>query len=86
MMSLFSTFDAVCAEYLCKNMGFAFPSSSSCVVQKEIAVSKSSSEVSKNSQPSSMQVKEPKQQQKQRSKRFAVELDGLNCFETIVFN
>ncbi|GMP70738.1 hypothetical protein CsSME_00029461 [Camellia sinensis var. sinensis] len=81
-MSLFSSFDALCAEYLGQKVGFSWA--------KARKVDLDSSAVGHGKKTSSpMIVKESSNKSKeegkqQRRPRFAPELDGVNCFETIV--
>ncbi|KAL7213990.1 hypothetical protein ACSBR1_026422 [Camellia fascicularis] len=81
-MSLFSSFDALCAEYLGQKVGLSWA--------KERKVDLDSSAVDHRKKTSSpMIVKESSNKSKeegkqQRRPRFAPELDGVNCFETIV--
>ncbi|KAL4295374.1 hypothetical protein GQ457_12G000420 [Hibiscus cannabinus] len=84
MMSMFSSFEVLSSDYFGLNMKFtATPTEKS----KPTEVSSSKKEtVSKNSSPphtsSSTGAKTP---QKQRLRaRFAPELDGVHCFETII--
>ncbi|KAM7525960.1 hypothetical protein LguiA_015862 [Lonicera macranthoides] len=85
MNSLFSSFDAACAELLGKTLKASFPSFSMAgdFVQKQDSKIKAMGGVTKekgaNQSPSS-HVSKPKV----TAARYAPELDGLNCFETLI--
>ncbi|KAL5714923.1 hypothetical protein ACHQM5_016822 [Ranunculus cassubicifolius] len=84
MMSLFSSFDAVCSEYIFgHNFGFNHSSSSSTCSSGAASIVENRV---KNEKVIRNVHKEQIQQQKKRGPRFAVELDGLNCYETMVSN
>lgn len=86
MNSLFSSFDAACAELLGKTLKASIPSFSmdGDFVQKQDSKIKSTGGVMKekgaNQSPSS-QVSKPKGR---TAARYAPELDGLHCFETLI--
>ncbi|OVA04701.1 hypothetical protein BVC80_1719g29 [Macleaya cordata] len=86
MNSIFSSFDAVCAEYLGQKIGFSFNNKMEMMKMRN----NKGDDENINSKPPQTQVREPKQQQQKqqqrRTPRFAPELDGLNCFETMVSN
>ncbi|KAH7839878.1 hypothetical protein Vadar_009896 [Vaccinium darrowii] len=96
MNSIFSSFDAVCAELLGQRVKASLPSSSSwnkCEggvkshqSSTEIQLNTSSITEAKSSSPAAAAYTKStgKQQQQKRAARFAPELDGLNCFETLV--
>ncbi|KAF5175267.1 hypothetical protein FRX31_035141 [Thalictrum thalictroides] len=89
MNSIFSSFDALCFEYfLHKKVGFqSFFAISTCTINKVEGKNTQSGQNEKSSKGTSEATasKPPQQQQKQKSgPRFAPELDGLNCFETII--
>ncbi|KAG6383794.1 hypothetical protein SASPL_156438 [Salvia splendens] len=73
-MSMFSTFDALCGEKL----GFSL-SSRSPAAAKIDDLKKTKGDEGANSSST-----EGKDRRTKRAPRFAVEFDGLNCFETIV--
>lgn len=86
---MFSSFDAVCAEMLGQTVRASFPSiakgSGNTAAGAGIDVSKKQQQG--DSIPPSVFVRKNKQQQQEqqrRAPRFAPELDGLNCFETLV--
>ncbi|KAB2093654.1 hypothetical protein ERO13_A02G099100v2 [Gossypium hirsutum] len=85
MNSIFSSFDALCAEFLGQSVRPSFASNSmnkgaaDSFVNSRWGTNKLSSEPMKKKQDGNVEKKK-----KQRAPRFAPELDGLNCFETIV--
>lgn len=84
MMSIFSSFEAVCGDrFLSDNKGGLKSCAPLYVSKKEVNNSESSPVIQKENKrrPSSGGDRLRKQQM---AARFAVELDGLNCFETIV--
>ncbi|KAJ7956785.1 Avr9/Cf-9 rapidly elicited protein [Quillaja saponaria] len=97
MNSLFSSFDAVCTEFLGKKAtasGFfttqnrfdLFLSKSKPTDHSVNPKEQGGSSPPPSSKPPSGNVrKQQSQRQSQRAApRFALELDGLNCFETLV--
>ncbi|OVA04703.1 hypothetical protein BVC80_1719g32 [Macleaya cordata] len=90
MNSIFSSFDAVCAEYLGQKIGYSSSMLKMEANQKGVLKNNSNNkgdDENRNSTPTQAQVREPQQKQQQRrTRRFAPELDGLNFFETIVSN
>ncbi|KAG2680640.1 hypothetical protein I3843_11G108700 [Carya illinoinensis] len=85
MNSMFSSFDAVCAELLGQTVRTSF--SSIAKGTSNAAAAASSIDASKKQQgdaqpPPACAKKEIRP--RQRVPRFAPELDGLNCFETLV--
>ncbi|KMS96297.1 hypothetical protein BVRB_000110 [Beta vulgaris subsp. vulgaris] len=90
MMSIFSSFEAKCAEtYGLKFVNFSPPKTSSSTTSSNSVVddrrnlnSSSVDSVKKDSENS--QNKEVKMKLKKNNPRFALELDGVHCFETIV--
>ncbi|KMS96298.1 hypothetical protein BVRB_000120 [Beta vulgaris subsp. vulgaris] len=92
MMSIFSSFEAKCAEtYGLKFVNFSPPkttSSSSATSDKSVVDDHRNlnslpvDSVKKDSENS--QNKEVKMKLKKNNPRFALELDGVHCFETIV--
>ncbi|XVE64579.1 hypothetical protein DITRI_Ditri07aG0111800 [Diplodiscus trichospermus] len=81
MNSIFSSFDALCAEFL----GQAFRSSFASTTHKDgnnlfssKGITNKVTETMKKKQEGNVEKKQ------QRPPRFAPELDGLNCFETLV--
>lgn len=83
-MSLFSAFDALLAEKFGQRVSLSWATS------KQQASPSSPSTIGKEGYSSSshpnkpQQEHHPQQQQKKRRPRFAVELDGVHCFETII--
>ncbi|KAI3979031.1 hypothetical protein MKX01_016206 [Papaver californicum] len=77
MNSTFSSFDAVCFEFLQQKIG--------SLSSKEKIKNNTGGDDKVNSTP---KAQAQKQEEKRRTstRRFALELDGLNCFETIVSN
>ncbi|PON61136.1 Avr9/Cf-9 rapidly elicited protein [Trema orientale] len=90
MNSLFSSFDALCAEILSgKNLKTSFASSSSS--SSSTAMNNKAMEITtaigKQDQASSGSQPSDRTQQKiGSSPRLALEFDGLHCFETFVFH
>uniref|UniRef100_A0A7N0UIQ0 Uncharacterized protein n=1 Tax=Kalanchoe fedtschenkoi TaxID=63787 RepID=A0A7N0UIQ0_KALFE len=80
MNSVFSSFDFLCAELL----GQSLKSSTPLAPIKKPTTTSSSSTPPKQS--GDFKKEKPKTQKKIPSSRFAVELDGLNCFETLVYS
>ncbi|KAI3843017.1 hypothetical protein MKW92_043019 [Papaver armeniacum] len=84
MNSIFSSFDAACFEFLNQKIKFS-PSS---MEMKKNTTAGDNNKVSSTT-PEKKQV-EKKQEEKKKTttstRRFALEFDGLNCFETIVSN
>ncbi|MCL7050079.1 hypothetical protein MKW94_008981 [Papaver nudicaule] len=76
MNSIFSSFDAVCFEFLKQKIG---SSSSTMEIKNNTGINK----VNSTPEP---QVQKQEEKKRTSTRRFAVELDGLNCFETIVSN
>ncbi|XVF10175.1 hypothetical protein REPUB_Repub07fG0160000 [Reevesia pubescens] len=87
MMSMFSSFEALWADSEGQKMKFtAAPTSTEQVKPKKFSLlegnKKDNLEKDKNSSPPAT-AKKPQQQQRLRP-RFAPELDGIHCFETII--
>ncbi|KAL0696080.1 hypothetical protein Bca4012_063260 [Brassica carinata] len=79
MNSMFSTFDAMCAEIMGKKVTAA---SYICIPSSERNPASSSSDqtassLKKDEKETNLAAKQP---------RCALELDGINCFETIVLS
>lgn len=95
MMSIFSSFDALSAEFFGQKLSLAKPSTTE-TKQQEVAVgpfvSDTKTTAAPPSNPSARVVKKAgeasppssSRQQLQKRQRFALELDGVHCFETIV--
>ncbi|KAF5206604.1 hypothetical protein FRX31_003808 [Thalictrum thalictroides] len=88
MMWMFTSFDALCAEYvLNKKVGFSVSNQqlSSSYIKNNSSESRpkdqENSQLLKDKKPQNQQ-----QQQQKKTLRFAPELDGLNCFETIILS
>ncbi|CAN6585746.1 unnamed protein product [Malus baccata var. baccata] len=81
MNSMFSSFDALCAEFLSQRVRSSFPThqpKGTVAVPSNNTISTAKQEGNMESSP------EAKKQSRRSPPRFAVELDGLNCFETLV--
>uniref|UniRef100_A0A6N2KBW8 Uncharacterized protein n=1 Tax=Salix viminalis TaxID=40686 RepID=A0A6N2KBW8_SALVM len=89
MMSLFSSFDALIAESFGQKLRLSFSASKEgnsppqVESKKKMEMSEGSSDKSSSSKSSPVNINKPLQQQKMRL-RFAPELDGVHCFETII--
>ncbi|BFG32118.1 hypothetical protein CerSpe_183920 [Prunus speciosa] len=88
MNSMFSSFDALCAEFLGQKVKASFPTqqqkSTGAVVNNKSSVSDNLNNREEASLPQQAQPVK-KQQSHKAAPRFALELDGLNCFETLVY-
>nr|GMD58540.1 AF211539_1 Avr9/Cf-9 rapidly elicited protein 65 [Ipomoea batatas] len=82
MMSIFSSFDALSAELFGQKLGLSWVPFSA-KEQKELRAPASGGS-DKAASPAPAFDKKPRQEQ--RRPRFAVELDGIHCFETIIPN
>ncbi|KAB5521827.1 hypothetical protein DKX38_026146 [Salix brachista] len=88
MNSMFSSFDAFCAELLGQKLRSSFPIATNDCITKRVSTGGDDSKVEedklmkKNGEGSSSRSSAGKQEKK--VPRFAPEFDGLNCFETIV--
>ncbi|KAL5737088.1 hypothetical protein ACOSQ2_031886 [Xanthoceras sorbifolium] len=87
MMSIFfSSFDALCAEFYRQKIDFsAAPAGKP--KQEASSMKRSGSEANKSPSPSSGRPSEEQRlriREGARRARFAPELDGVHCFETIV--
>jgi hypothetical protein len=83
MNSMFSSFDALCNEFLSQKVKSSFAFTTMDGNTKRVLSSKvAEDKLIKNQQGSSSRSLTRKQEKKMT--RFALELDGLNCFETIV--
>ncbi|RZC73084.1 hypothetical protein C5167_048562 [Papaver somniferum] len=83
MNSIFSSFDAACFEFLQQKISFS-PSSMETKKNTTAVDHKASSTT-----PEKQQVQRKQEEKKKtttNTRRFALELDGLHCFETIVSN
>ncbi|XVF51182.1 hypothetical protein PTKIN_Ptkin04bG0163900 [Pterospermum kingtungense] len=86
MNSIFSSFDALCAEFLGQAIRPSFASTTNKDANSSFL---SSSRGLTNKTTESMKKKKKQEgnaekKQQKKSPRFAPELDGLNCFETLV--
>ncbi|CAA0813065.1 Unknown protein [Striga hermonthica] len=87
-MSMFSSFDALCAEsFFGQKIGlFSFPATSGHddgkTPELKIGLVKKGKEV--NSPPPHPEKKRTEDRRRVRAARFAPELDGVYCFETII--
>ena len=77
MMSMFSSFDA-----LCQKLSFSMGHSSKPLVPMKNNGEEGNSNSTTPGQISKAPLQQPRSQQ--RNPRFAPELDGVHCFETIV--
>ncbi|XVF10283.1 hypothetical protein REPUB_Repub07fG0169400 [Reevesia pubescens] len=81
MNSIFSSFDALCAEFLGQAVKPSFASATNKdgnSLFSSRGVTNKVTETMKKKQEGNIEKKQ------QRAPRFAPELDGLNCFETLV--
>ncbi|KAL0299750.1 UNVERIFIED_CONTAM: hypothetical protein Sradi_6634800 [Sesamum radiatum] len=82
-MSIFTSFDALSAEFFGQKVYLA-PSNTNKPTAAAAATKvddlKKGTEVKSSSEP----VKTPEDRRRIRAPRFAVELDGVHCFETIL--
>ncbi|KAI3864116.1 hypothetical protein MKW98_031708 [Papaver atlanticum] len=79
MNSIFSSLETVCFEFLQQKIGSL----------SSIMKNNTGGDDKVNSTPEAQQVQKQKQEEESSrtsTRRFAIELDGLNCFETIVSN
>ncbi|XAR70113.1 hypothetical protein NMG60_11026871 [Bertholletia excelsa] len=83
MNSIFSSFDAACAEFLGQTVKVSFTSSLRRE-PKETQITSNLSGKEGNSPPAVAACTSRRSQQEKASPRFAPELDGLNCFETLI--
>ncbi|KAK9292145.1 hypothetical protein L1049_020104 [Liquidambar formosana] len=81
-------FDAVCAESNGWKFGFSLAPSPAKEERSKVSTSLSSTEVNKKEKAGGssppVNAKRTEHQQQKRNPRFAPELDGVHCFETIV--
>ncbi|KAK8530882.1 hypothetical protein V6N13_030814 [Hibiscus sabdariffa] len=77
MNSIFSSFDALCAEFLGQAIRPSFASSTQNAGEV-VVTNKVLSQDTSRKQQGNLEKKQ------QRAPRFAPELDGLHCFETLV--
>ncbi|KAK9291544.1 hypothetical protein L1049_019492 [Liquidambar formosana] len=88
MTSMFSFFDAVCAESNGWKFGFSLAPSPAKEERSKVSTSLSSTEVNKKEKAGGssppVNAKRTEHQQQKSNPRFAPELDGVHCFETIV--
>ncbi|KAJ8774711.1 hypothetical protein K2173_017157 [Erythroxylum novogranatense] len=89
MMSLFSSFDALCAEFTYgKKLSLSLDSGSTTAsIPSKDAAAVVDSSIRKSSPSDRNNKPSPCPSQSKRSSmkpRFAPELDGVNCFESIV--
>ncbi|KAL3738428.1 hypothetical protein ACJRO7_019893 [Eucalyptus globulus] len=83
MNSMFSSFDALCAEFLGQAVGSSFFASAAAA--RSAPRSAPSDERAAEGARKSREAKPPQAASGRRSvPRFAPELDGLNSFETLV--
>ncbi|KAL3524462.1 hypothetical protein ACH5RR_017296 [Cinchona calisaya] len=98
LMSLFSSFDALCAESIGQKVRLSWPpgvnTTKDAKQQQQQQQQGSIDGGNRVKEGSSSSSNDPKkapnnhnhqlQQQQKRRPRFAVELDGVHCFETII--
>lgn len=91
IMSMFSSFDALFAESFGQKVGFSWPTVSTKDVRTSSSLLENKAQsCSNNSADEFIAKKLPKNQEVQQkrsrttSTRFAPELDGVHCFETII--
>ncbi|OMP02774.1 hypothetical protein COLO4_10830 [Corchorus olitorius] len=85
---MFSVFDALCAEFLGQTIKPSFASAST-TSKDGYSFFTSSTRESNNKAAVAENMKKKQQEgnvekKQQRAPRFAPELDGINCFETLV--
>ncbi|EOA36374.1 hypothetical protein CARUB_v10010776mg [Capsella rubella] len=82
MNSMFSAFDALFAELMGKNL---MASSSSSFTSTAAAIPQTQTQTQKEDNASNENMCLVKKKEKKKTTpRYAVEFDGLHCFETIV--
>lgn len=90
MMSIFSSFDAFCAESYGQKLKFSKPKDDGNNNNVSDHIKKKNQDSGRSTStsmpPPANDVNKIKQQKQNTRKtpRFALELDGVNCFETIV--
>ncbi|KAI6697733.1 hypothetical protein NL676_017852 [Syzygium grande] len=83
MMSIFSSFDALCAESRGQKVTFSFsPAKAQKPADSPAPAAAEKAKSAAGGKPLPPAPKQP--QQKKRAPRFAPELDGVHCFETIL--
>ncbi|KAI3982488.1 hypothetical protein MKX01_031227 [Papaver californicum] len=81
MNSIFSSFDAACFEFLHQKTA-SLPS----METKKNNNTAGDNKVSSPPEKQQVQKKQEDEKKTTSTRRYALELDGLNCFETIVSN
>ncbi|GLT81067.1 hypothetical protein SLA2020_524730 [Shorea laevis] len=86
MMSMFSSFEVLCAEFSGEKVTFGKNTMESEKVEKVSSTEPMKKADDGKSSPPASSLKKPRQQPQPLRKmpRFAPELDGVHCFETIV--
>ncbi|TMW92908.1 uncharacterized protein LOC107013844 [Solanum pennellii] len=87
MMSIFSSFDALSAELFGQKLSFSKPSSEQQGVGTLVSDQKTAATSSTGVLKKAGEASPPpssRQQQQQKRQRFALEFDGVHCFETII--
>nr|DAD18054.1 TPA_asm: hypothetical protein HUJ06_019517 [Nelumbo nucifera] len=88
MMSIFSSFEALCAEFLGQTVGFSSaPFMAEMKLKGDLRSGSIKETEKKNKEANSlppMHGKAGEQRKQHKQPRFALELDGLNGFETII--
>ncbi|OMO79920.1 hypothetical protein CCACVL1_13320 [Corchorus capsularis] len=82
MNSMFSVFDALCAEFLGQTIKPSFASTSATSKDGYSFFKTNKAGVAESMKKTQQEGNVEKKQQ--RAPRFAPELDGINCFETLV--
>ncbi|KAI3918074.1 hypothetical protein MKX01_041394 [Papaver californicum] len=80
MNSIFSSFDAACFEFLHQKIG-SLPS-----METKKNITAGDNKVSSTPEKQQVQRQQEDKKRTKSTRRYALELDGLNCFETIVSN
>ncbi|KAI8032039.1 hypothetical protein LOK49_LG01G01800 [Camellia lanceoleosa] len=84
LMSIFSAFDALSAETFGQKVGFSWAAKEGKVDDSTVDRKGVSSPESQMKKDSKVVGNSTTQQMTKRRPRFAPELDGVHCFETIV--
>lgn len=86
LTSIFTSFDAFCAEALGHKIGVSLSTTNEDVQQKQGQLASTKIEGVKKAEQINNSSRESKklEDSHQRKSRFAPEFDGLHCFETII--
>ncbi|KAK2664398.1 hypothetical protein Ddye_002972 [Dipteronia dyeriana] len=86
MNSMFSSFDAFSAELMGQKVRVSFAPTTTCSSTSATATQKNNLQSQESTKDVAINNKNKKPSTSSSSKpRFALELDGLNCFETLVY-